>query len=634
MRELILETGAAALRSSWLAGAAVAAASWNLSFTSPAPGNDGSWVIGLYMAAEQGLRFGEELVFTYGPLGFLSPLSPSHGGLAVAVEGDLAQLAFLYGAALQLLLAVSLVWVLRRRLGAPLAVAAAFVLIAAFPAIHRPFALVAIWCLAALAEKPDPLARRVVIVGGGALAAVESLVRLGTGPALLAMCALAILAGEGRRRDLGALAAIYVALVAALWFGVGQDAGNAGDYIANGARVVSGYSEGMANVPEGARWDLAALAGALATASLVAGAALSTRGRGRRLAAGATVAIAAFAAFKQGVVREDEAHLAILFATAVAVAVAIPWRRALLPAGAAVIAALVALAIATTTPPLAARAFDPIGNVDSLGSQLRALVSSERREELAAAGRELIDTYSGLDPATLSLLRGHSVHVDPSGAATVWAYGLDWRPLPVFQENLAYTTALDQLNVDALESADGPELVLRGSPAAIDPFDPRVIDGRFPAWNPPAVNVALLCGFRALRTTARWQVLGRAAERCGEPRALGSIEAAGGEPVAVPAGGENEAVIARVHGTGVSGLERLRSFLFRARLRFLEVNGERSFRLVPGTAEEGLVLSVPPALDHPRPFSLSPGAETIEITGAGGELRIDFYALPLARRGS
>jgi hypothetical protein len=225
------------------------------------------------------------------------------------------------------------------------------------------------------------------------------------------------------------------------------------------------------------------------------------------------------------------------------------------------------------------------------------------------------------------------VHLDPSGAAVVWAYGLDWRPLPVFQENSAYTGELDEDNADFLTSSDGPERVLRGNPAILDPLTARTIDGRNPTWNPPAVNVGFLCHFRAVRTTQHWQVLARAPDRCGEERRIASVETSSGEVVQVPPAGPGEAVIARIHGAGVSGLERARSFLFRARPRFLEVNrGQARFRLVPGTAGDGLIMAVPTPLDLPAPFSLSAGAITIAVEGAGDELRVDFYALPL--RGS
>jgi hypothetical protein len=614
----------------WVLGILVAAASWNVIFAPASPGNDGSWVVGLYMAASRGLHFGDQLIFTYGPLGFLSPLSPTFGGIAVVVDGGLAQLAFLYGTAIHLLLCVSLVWALRRTLNAALAALIAFAVVAAFPAIERPYVIAAVWCTAALAERGPPWAGRAVIFGGAALAATESLIRLTSGPAILAMCVIALLGRPGWRRELPPLLGTYVGILTALWFASGQALSNVPDFLAGAFQIVTGYSQAMASAQSGFKWDLAVLGGALAVAALAGAGFVSTAPRRRRIAAAALIAVAAFAAFKEGMVREDEPHLSILFATALGLSLAVPWRSAWRAPAAGLALGLAALAFAVATPPVTARALNPIDHLDMVRSQFRYLFDSGRRDQLRELGRGLVTNAYALDPATLRLLRGHRVHVDPSGAALIWAYGLDWRPLPVFQENSAYTSALDRDNVEVLESPQGPDRVLRGTPAAIDPGSERVIDGRFGAWNPPGVSLSMLCRLRSLRVTPSWQVLEPEPDRCGEARAIGSVSTAYGEPVRVPAAGPDEAVFARIHGAGVSGLERVRSALFRARFRFAVLNGgQRTYRLVPGTATDGLILSVPPRLDYPAPFALSPGARTLELTGAGGSLRIDFYAVAL-----
>ena len=617
----------------WLLGGLVAVASWNVVFARPLPGNDSSWAVGLYMAAEDGLRFGEELIFTYGPLGFLSPLSPSFGGVAITAGGDLSQLAFLYSAAIHFLLCVSLIWALRRHLHFAAAALIVFVAVAGFPAIQRPYVLAAVWCLALLSEQPTPLARRLVIFGGGGLAALESLLRISTGPAILAMCVIALATQETRRRDLGSFAASFIGALAVLWFAAGQTLGNVPDYLSGSIQIVTGYSQAMASAPAGANWDLAALVGGASVIVLAAGAFASTAPRRRQLAAALVSGVAAFAVYKEGVVREDEPHLGILFATALALSLAIPWWRAWRLAGPAVAATLAVLAAVTATPAPEARSFDPIDHADLFGSQLKVLASSERRDQLAESGREVITGLSLLDPEIVRMLRGRSVHVDPSGAAVIWAYGFDWRPLPVFQENSAYTSALDEENVEFLTSPEGPERVLRGVPSAIEPLSSGAgtIDGRNPAWNPPGVAVAMLCRLRPLLTTPLWQLLGPAPDRCGAERPLGTVEADYGERVEVPRGRPGEAVLARIHGAEVSGLERLRALLFRARFRFVEVNdGEARYRLVPGTADDGLIMRVPPRLDFPAPFALSSGVSSLELTGASGELSFEFYALPLA----
>ena len=90
----------------------------------------------------------------------------------------------------------------------------------------------------------------------------------------------------------------------------------------------------------------------------------------------------------------------------------------------------------------------------------------------------------------------------------MWAYPeLKWRPLPVFQNQLVLSRALDQVNADALSGTNGPERILRAKPTIVT--------------QAPETTLALLCGYRHLRAAGNWQVLARApTSRCGEAREL------------------------------------------------------------------------------------------------------------------
>jgi hypothetical protein len=240
-----------------------------------------------------------------------------------------------------------------------------------------------------------------------------------------------------------------------------------------------------------------------------------------------------------------------------------------------------------------------------------------------------------LDPPTLRLLEGRTVHVDPWEIALAWYYGLRWRPLPVFQDYSAYTASLDRLNAGRLDAAGGPERVVRENTALVDPQYPQpTIDGRLPAWDPPAQSLALLCNYAPLRTTARWQVLGKVRDRCGPPQLIRSLHVRDGQTVTLPAAGDGGAVFIRIRGAGVSGRERLRALLYRARARQAVLNGTQAYRLIPGTAGDGLITSIPRTVDFPGPFSLSPDVRTIAITGVGRSLGIDVFRMTVAGAGT
>jgi hypothetical protein len=135
-------------------------------------------------------------------------------------------------------------------------------------------------------------------------------------------------------------------------------------------------------------------------------------------------------------------------------------------------------------------------------------------------------------------------------------------------------------------------------------------------------------------TEGEYQLLERGANRCGEPRPLGTAEAAYGEPIDVPAAPEGDAVIAVVDGASPSGVERLRALLYRPAIRYVVLDGTR-FRFTPRNAGSGLLITVPPQADFPKPFALAPNPSTIAIDSDGGfatsagPLRVEFFALPL-----
>src|ERR671932_299735 len=59
------------LGSTWLWGGLIALVSWPVGSLLPQPGLDNSFAAGLHLAARDNLQFGQDLVATYGPLGYL-----------------------------------------------------------------------------------------------------------------------------------------------------------------------------------------------------------------------------------------------------------------------------------------------------------------------------------------------------------------------------------------------------------------------------------------------------------------------------------------------------------------------------------------------------------------------------------
>ena len=600
---------------SWLLGTLIAILAWRPTFLPPTPGLDPSWHTGLAIALHRGLQFGTDVVFTFGPLGFLD-----YPGVWYQ---DLAVVSFCYSVALYVALSISLVWALRRTLSTWAAAVAAYLVLAVLPGIEQPVALAAILALGMLQRGPPPFGANGFVVVLASLAAVEALLKISVGPLILAMGLIVLVGIRARWWQIGGLIALFAAEVLLIWVVTGQDIANLPDFIRNGKEVVGGYNEAMSFRQSS---SVGSLLTALLPLAIVPAAAV---GRYRDpLARGAAIALAAvtaFVLFKHGVVRFGPNHLAIWASTACLVWIAIPWD--VVQRGALVLGAAVLGAVAVHQLPSLQTGLDPIRSVKSAREQIENLVEPGRRAELEDAARASMQQYYGLEPQVLDRLRGHSVSVDPWEIGVVWAYDLEWSPLPVFQNYSAYTARLDELNADRIADPAGPERVLRQDTRLEPDYPTGSIDSRYPPWDPPGQALATLCNFVPLQTTDRWQVLGRRPDRCTSPQPAGSVDASFGDPVRVPAPGDHEVVFAEVHGAGIDGLERLWSLVWRPKSRYAVLNGQATYRVVPGTAADGLLLRADGGTAGRGPFAQTPQARMIELTGAGGDLRYDFFRM-------
>ena len=616
--------------STWFLGLVVFTLTWGGGVVIPgAPSIDASMQAGLTMAAVGDLDFGGDIVFTFGPLGFLKSY--------LVFEPWPTRLATLYGAALQLALALSLVWAIRRNFGALIAVALAAVIavlcrgdISAI-AVRVDAAVIAIavvWCLAALTPGQPDWARKLVVYGGGPYAALEVLAKLNTGLIVLAIVLITAAALErDRLRSVAWVSGGFVGSFALIWFATGQGVGDLGDYVRSSVAITTGYSSGARLEWEQRDYDYALIAILGAATIAIAWLTTTRLGRRPRLAVLAITALVWFATAKGGIVSHDVFHMAVFYAAIAATLVAydLAERLSLKLGVLAALAVAVAGGISTSFPgyPLA----NPIENLRNGASTVATMLDPGRLGAEIRANRASHVADYRVDARTLALLEGRTVHVEPSEAAVAWTYGLDWQPVPIFQPYAAWTRSLDERNARAFASADGPERILRQNLNAL---------GRYPAYESPAAIVQMLCNFRATRTTERWQVLARVPDRCGEPVPIGSASGTFGEPIPVPPARPGSLVFGRARGVEVSGVERVRAALARASGRQVVFAGDpRPYTLVPGTAADGLILSADPRIDFEPPFALAPNAEAVTflIGGRGSDepISIDFYELPVRR---
>ena len=610
---------ASVLTSTWFLALFLLALTWPVTatLTPVGAGLDNSFWAGMYLAAHGGLHFGTDLVVTYGPLGFLRWPALYYPGLA--------RLSVSYVVIQQLLLCATLMWSLRRTFSLP--VAFVIVLVTAGVATnvgpHELSLMIAfVWAVEVMRADAHPLARKLFPFAAGVFAGVEVLVKLNTGFTVLLVVVITCVALERERlRTLGLFVLSFLVTASACWFAAGQTVGNVVDFITASRQMISGWSTVMMLSDPMDRWELWAALAVVLVVWRCALEATTLQPSRVRIAVCLLWAIVAYSVFKEGFVRQDIGHTSIFFATALAASMAFTWRRS---QSRTMLLSIVVLAMAffgaSRTDPFAPVS-SATAHVGTISDTAALMVSSHRRTAVVARARRALTLGYGFDPTLLRLVGSRSAQVLSAETSLIWLYQLHWRPVPVFEPYVAYTTALDNRNRDALVS-HGSERIIRDADAPVD--------GRNGQFDAPAMQLALFCHYMQLGANSRWQVLGRVPNRCGLPRLLASVRAAWGDTVRVPAPRTaHAAVFVRIGGAGVTGLGRLKALLYRAQVRYIVLNGIRVYRFVPGTAADGTLISIPKGADYSPPFAIAPNSQTISVAKAGDVPRALIGTRPL-----
>lgn len=601
-----------------ITAAIVALFAWPVTFGVPGPGLDLSWMSGLYMGIHSGKDFGTEVIFTYGPLGFLA--------WPVLFYSWLAVLALVFSALVYLAFVLTMTALLDRTIGLLGAAVVVFLYLVTVPDMEQlPLVLAVAWALTALRKDRPDNAVTVLAVAGGSLSAFEVLIKLSVGPVIFLVCLLALIGARADRRQWILFATTAIGGTIVLWLVAGQSLGTLWDYGVNGIQVVSGYNEAM-ELGGAPRWVEVALP-LLAIVLVAAAACARFRDRRGKIAAVLVVALTAFTSCKYGIVRFEPAHASLALSAMLGIWLVLPWRRRLAPAF--LFATLVVGGIVVHVYPTEAR-LDPWQNIQAFGETAELVARPGLRQQLVDESRAGLQAADQLDPETLAALAGKRVAIDPWEISVAWAYELDWSPLPVIQNYTAYTPRLDRLNAEAVEDAEnGPQVILRQNPGGTMPLGgARSFQGRQPAWDPPEQNFEVVCNFVPGHASPAWQVLERVPDRCGPQRLIGEAEAETGEEVQVPHAHRGELVLMKIEGAKVEGLEKLRSLLWRPYVRTAVLNdGLVAYQLVPATTEDGMVVSRDPRLDSEGGFESLPDVKDLKIEGISRHLHFKFYGV-------
>ncbi|HEV8455353.1 MAG TPA: hypothetical protein VGQ24_10695, partial [Gemmatimonadales bacterium] len=296
-------------------------------------------------------------------------------------------------------------------------------------------------------------------------------------------------------------------------------------------------------------------------------------------------------AFKHGFVRPD-GHKTIAFGASillVSVMVASVANRFSPQAAKLLLAAPVGLALGWAS--------DKYGRAHPyarLSEQARGIATVLSGKAAATYGARFEQTMDSIRQAIP--LPGIPGTVDVYGweQAAALAYGLDYRPRPVFQGYSAYTEPLIDLNLSHLKSDEAARTLL---------FDVGSIDDRYPSLDDGALWPEIISRYGLLSTTPRFLVLQRRAHPLAvSTTTLQRTRAEVGAEIVIA--GDSPVIWAKIDFRETAA-GKLISTAFRppiVTIRVQLVTGqEAEYRLVPAMAGAGFLLS--PLIETREHFS-------------------------------
>jgi hypothetical protein len=399
-----------------------------------------------------------------------------------------------------------------------------------------------------------------------------------------------------------------------LYLAAGQDFGSLGGYLVTALEISRGYGEAMQSY--GARGELAIFCAVSALLfCAVAWSELSGRRRLDGLIAASMVAGLIFVAAKAGYVRHDAGHAMIAWVALSLTATAYFGDMAAqrVPRMLVALAGIAGVFMCCATYVKAGRELNrpqsaPALLAGDLADQIKADLSAARSilfgDQIVQYDAAYADALARIrSEATLPAVAG-TVDIFGVDQAVALAYGLDYKPRPVFQGYSVYTPALLEKNRAALLGSAAPETIL---------FDLQSVDNRYPALDEGALWPDILRRYDVTAFEGGYAVLKRRqTARTVELQELEQTSIGFGESKDVSAWSSDLLWAELDFAPTLFG--RLRSFIFKPPMVMLTITTDHgnvlTFRLVPGVTGQGFLLS--PLVESPAQFAqLSQRDETI-----------------------
>ena len=554
-------------------------------------GLDPSWITGLYMAALEHLSFGKDIIFTYGPLGFLAEPAP--------VDHTLWAISLLFNLLVYALFFICIYYLLRRASAKWYHyVALAPLLVLAIPAVDflLPLAISIALYLVVMDDKPG-VKDWACLTGISFLCAVGTLMKFNMAIVFGAVIIISFVAFWANKKSLKYGAFLFVSYFIFLilsWIAVGQRPALLIDYVLYGIDISKGYSA----MALGGFWyqSITLLLFVVAILALLAIAAYSMAEKRKDISIFLLINVPLlFSAYKYGFVRNDlhvELFLqiyALIFGLLTFILIT-GLKKGKSDRYGKLCAVACLVMVAVLVMPNAYLMLKSDGySFQSPGAYVQAanvLADNGAFNALVESQKSDVRESASLDARTIGYIGNSPIDVFPWDISLAWAYGMNWSPRPIFQSYSAYTSKLDLANSGHFTSDARPRMVL---------FSLKSVDGRYPIFDEPATFRALLCNYTYYDSSGKFVLLEETSNtpEYNETVSLGNVSAEMGRYVEVPK--SEGPVFARIYvdpslyGQAVDLLYKPSAM----HIRFKLTNGSYSpeYRFIPAQAVDGVFLS-------------------------------------------
>jgi hypothetical protein len=463
----------------------------------PYSGIESSWVVGLNMARIYGLQFGKDVVFPFGPLGFMY--------YPFFCEFNTWFISAVFCVFVHCLFIYSIIIMIKKLSICPRdCVLMGVVLMFALPVTRIEYELLFSVLMLLYLSIVSPYSTPhllILYIFVSFMMAAASLIKFTA--ALIAVSIILFMTifclCRKRVTHLCCILFVYAVSILVLLAAAGQKIANFPAYLSNSCEIVRGYSAAMSLAGPGREICVGLYAVGLLIFLLLDSILKNKTGLKYFIFISLGFVLVNF---KHGFVRHDASHIYIFFANTLLVFcsmyVAHKKQLSLLSRCLSLILIFVLIAFIFKGLP---RQINP-----DIPRRLKMVSSavSLATNNTAARAKILEDTKNKMKNAyplsneTLEYIGGRPMDIMPWEISLPFAYNMKWSPRPVFQCYSAYTDELDMLNSQYFESVNAPDFLLYALGA---------IDGRYPLFDEPATFRTILRNYKPVFIDGRFIIL-------------------------------------------------------------------------------------------------------------------------------